>query len=119
MRKFAAAFAAAAFMVALSAPIVAAEKTITGELIDHACYTKDAKRVGDGHRDCAMTCAKKGSPVALLAEDGVYMIAGDLTKDNNAALVPHMSHTVEVTGEVTEKDGKKTITAASLKMVKK
>ena len=35
----------------------------------------------------------------------------------NAKLVPHVSHTVEITGDVTEKDGKKMIAADSLKMI--
>ena len=38
-------------------------------------------------------------------------MAGGVTDDNNAALVPHMSHIVEVTGEVTEVDGLKTLVA--------
>jgi hypothetical protein len=78
----------------------------------------DKKNAGAGHRDCAMTCAKKGTPVALVTSDGVfYWVTGDLAKDSNAQLVPHMSHIVELTGEVTEQDGKKTIAARSLKMV--
>ncbi len=43
---------------------------------------------------------------------------GDLAADNNAKLVPHMSHTVELTGEMSEKDGKMMIMATSLKMAK-
>ena len=38
---------------------------------------------------------------------------------NNAKLVAHVSHTVEVTGDVSEKDGKMMIAADSLKMIKK
>lgn len=118
-RCFAAAAAAAAFVVAIGAPAFAGEMTVKGELIDQACYTKDAKNVGEAHQSCATTCAKKGSPVALLTSDGVYTITGDLTKDNNAQLVPHMSHIMEVTGDVTEKDGKKMIAATAIKMISK
>jgi hypothetical protein len=61
-----------------------------------------------------------GLPVALLTDDGkVYTITGDLAAQNNAKLVPHMSHKVELTGDVTDKGGAMTIAATSLKMVSK
>ena len=43
---------------------------------------------------------------------------GGLAADNNAKMVPHMSHTVSITGDVSEKDGKMMIMADSLKMAK-
>lgn len=116
MRRFLAGVAVAAFVVGMGAPAFAAT-TLKGELVDQVCFTKDAKSVGAGHQSCAQTCAKKGQPVALVTSDGVYMVMGDLTKDNNAQLVPHMSHIVELTGEVSEKDGHKMITASALKMI--
>jgi hypothetical protein len=59
-----------------------------------------------------------GRPVALLTSDGkVYSVTGDLAADKNAKLVPHMSHKVELTGDVTEKDGKMMIAATTLKMI--
>lgn len=118
MKRAFAAFAAAAFVVTLTAAPFAAEKTVKGELIDVQCHTKKATNVGEAHKDCATSCAKKGAPMGIHASDGVYTITGDLTKENNKELVPHVGHTVEVTGEVTEKDGKKTIAATSLKMAK-
>ena len=120
MRKLFAAVTAAAFVVALGAPAFAKEATIKGELVDQTCYMKDHAKTGEAHKDCAATCAKKGAPMAILTEDGkLYQITGGLAADNNAKLVAHVSHTVEVTGDVTEKDGKMTIAADSLKMVKK
>jgi len=105
-------------VVAFAVPSFAAETTVTGELVDIACYTKDkVKNVGVTHQDCATTCAMKGQPLAVVTDKGeVYAVAGDLTNDNNAMLAPHMSHRVVLTGEVSEKDGHKTITASSLKM---
>src|SRR5438067_1652265 len=59
-----------------------------------------------------------GRPMALLTEDGkVYEITGGLAADKNAKIVPHVTHTVEITGDVSEKDGKMTIAADSLKMI--
>ena len=61
-----------------------------------------------------------GRPVALLSSDGkVYTVTGDLAANNNAKLVPHMSHKVELTGDVTETGGTMTIAATSLKMISK
>ena len=120
MRKLFGAVTAAAFVVALGAPAFAKEATIKGEVVDQNCYTKDHAKMGDAHKDCAVTCAKKGSPMAILTEDGkLYQITGGLAADNNAKLVAHVSHQVEVTGDVSEKDGKMMIAADSLKMVKK
>ena len=39
----------------------------------------------------------------------VYDVKGELAADMNAKLVPHMSHTVALTGEVTDEKGVKTI----------
>jgi hypothetical protein len=124
MRKLFAALTAAGFVVALGAPAFAKEMTVKGQIVDQSCYLKDkaantAKNHGD-KEDCATMCAKKGAPMAILTEDGkLYQLAGGLAADSNAKIVPHVSHTVEVTGDVTEKDGKMIITADTLKMIKK
>src|SRR5919197_4568377 len=120
MRQAAAGLTSALFVVSLAAPAFATTETIKGELVDQACYMKDKKNVGASHKECADTCAKKGQPVALLTADGkVYQVTGALAAEKNAKLVPHMSHTVEITGDVTEKDGKWMIAAdaGSLKMI--
>lgn len=120
MRKFFAGMSVAAFVVALGVPAFAKTETIKGELVDQTCYTKDHKNMGDAHKECAVTCAKKGQAVALVTPDGkMYEVMGDLAADKNAKMVAHMSHTVEITGDVSEKDGKMMIMADSLKMAKK
>jgi hypothetical protein len=120
MRRISVGLSAAAFVVALAAPAFAKTETVKGELVDQGCYMKDKKNVGASHKECADTCAKKGQPVAVVTADGkVYQVTGGLAADNNTKLVPHMTHTVEITGEVTEKDGKMTIAAdaGALKMI--
>jgi hypothetical protein len=58
--------------------------------------------------------------MALLTSDGkVYELTGGLAADKNAKIIPHVAHTVEVTGEVTEANGKMMIAADSLKMISK
>src|SRR6185436_15418231 len=125
MGKLFTGFAVTAVVVALGAPAFAATETVKGKIVDQSCYTKDMKaNAGQDHKmpqdvkDCATACAKKGAPLALLTADGkLYQITGGLAADMNAKLIPHITHTVEVTGDVTEKDGKKMIAADSLKMI--
>jgi len=120
MRRLALIVMALALVGSAAGIALAAEMTVTGELVDHACYTKRGAEdgSGSGHAQCAKDCAMKGMPVALVTAGGdVYMLAGGVTSDNNAALVPHMSHTVEVTGDVSESGSVKTITADAIKHI--
>src|SRR6202171_2810294 len=125
MHKFFAGLAGFACVVALAAPAFAATETVRGQIVDQMCYTKDmTNNKGMDHKmpadtaGCAPACAKKGAPMALLTSDGkLYTIAGDLAANTNAKIIPHISHTVEITGDVATKDGKATITSDSLKMI--
>jgi hypothetical protein len=119
MRKIFVGIAAAAFVAAMSAPAFAKAETVKGELVDQSCYMKDQKNVGAAHQACAVKCAKAGKQVALLTSDGkLYEVKGELAADNNAKLVAHMAHTVELTGEVSEEGGAMVINATSLSMAK-
>ena len=125
MRKFMVVFAALAFALVLAGPVYAATETVTGKVIDQSCYGQNKANTGVDHqmksgevKDCAIDCAKKGRPLALLTTDAkVYRITGGLAADNNAKLVPHISHTVAITGDVLTKDGSMSITADALKMI--
>ncbi|HMD34572.1 MAG TPA: hypothetical protein VKH42_06375 [Vicinamibacterales bacterium] len=127
MGKMFAGFIVAAFVVALGAPAFAATETVKGQIVDQACYKMDKSNTGVDHKmpkgdtkDCAIGCAKAGRPMAILTSDGkVYEIAGGLAAEKNAKIIAHVSHTVEVTGDVTEKEGKMMIAADSLKMISK
>src|SRR6266446_3237959 len=127
MREVFVGLTVASFVVALGAPALAATQTITGQLIDESCYKMDKSNTGVDHKmpkgdtkDCAIACAKGGRPVALVTSDGkVYTVTGDLAADKNAKLVPHMSHTVALTGDVTESGGKMMLAATNLKMISK
>ena len=126
MRQICTAVMATAFVVALSAPAFAKTETVKGKIVDESCYNMDkTNNAGKDHKmpkgdtpDCAIGCAKAGRPMAILTDDGkVYELTGGLAADKNAKIIPHISHTVEVTGDVTSKDGKMAIAADSLKMV--
>jgi hypothetical protein len=125
MRYLFASLVASLFIIGSSAPALAKTMTVKGKVVDEGCSLKEMGQKGGDHEpaeamdQCAIDCAKRGEPVALLTADGkVYRIAGGLAANNNAKLVPHMNHTVEITGDVTEKDGKVLIAANDLKMVK-
>jgi hypothetical protein len=117
MRTFVAGVAAAAFIVILGAPAFAKTETVKGQIVDQECYLREGKV--DADKACAEACAKSGKPMALLTADGkVYEITGGLAANKNEKLVAHVLHTVEITGDVTEAGGKRSIAADSLKMAK-
>src|SRR5262245_15331319 len=107
MRRTLSAVTAAAFTLAMAAATLMAEpKTIQGEVVDVTCHAKKPENVGGGHESCAMSCAKRGAKMGILAADGVYEIAGAYTADNNKKLLEFVAKKVDAKGEVTEKDGK-------------
>ena len=127
MRKMFAGLTVAAFVVALGVPAFAKAENVKGQVVDMSCYNMDKSNTGVDHKmpkgetkDCAVACAKGGKPLALLTSDGkVYEIGGGLAADKNAKLIAHISHTVEVSGDVMDHGGKMMISADSLKMISK
>src|SRR5262252_3309355 len=126
MRNICAGLIAAAFVVAMSAPAFAKTETVKGKIVDVSCYNMDkTNNAGNDHKmpkgetaDCATGCAKAGRPMAILTDDGkVYELTGGLAADKNAKIIPHITHSVVVTADATEKDGKMMIASDSLKMV--
>jgi len=127
MQKMFAAIGAAAFLLALGTTAFAKTETIKGQIVDQSCYKMDKSNTGVDHKmpkgdtkDCAVGCAKAGKPMALLTADGkVYEISGGLAADKNAKIIPHIGHTVEITGDVMDHGGSMMIMADSVKMISK
>jgi hypothetical protein len=99
---------------------------VTGILVDEPCYNASKANITNAHKDmgetCAQACAKLGNQVALVTKTGeIYqvMATGALASEKNAKLVPHMSHTVTLTGTIADgaKGKPKMIRATALKMV--
>jgi hypothetical protein len=111
----------AALVLGIGVSAAAAATDVTGVLVDKACYLKE--KVIEKDPACAQACAKDGGAVALVTEKGeIYdvMVMGGLAGEKNAKLVPHMLHTVTLTGDVVEsKDKSKMIHATALKMISK
>ena len=53
---------------------VRAADTVSGEVVDLACYLHDPTMHGSSHRKCAETCAKKGIAMGLLTPDGTVLV---------------------------------------------
>src|SRR5262249_4701268 len=127
MNKIFAGVIAALFVGALSAPAFAKTETVKGQIVDEGCYKMDKANASVDHKmpkgdtkDCAIGCAKAGKPMAILTADGkVYELAGGLAADQTPKIVAHVGHTVEVTGDVMDHDGKLMITADTLTMISK
>ena len=112
-------------MAALATPAFAKAETLRGQLVDQTCYLKDKinnkgvdHKMPEDTKQCAIACAKEGSPVALLTADGkLYTIAGGLAANKNAKLIPHLGHTVEIAGDTMDMKTSMMITASDLKMI--
>ena len=92
------------------------ETTFVGRVVGLACYLGHGT-VGDSHRECALTCAKTGIPMAILDQSTqtLYLpLAKDHHEAANTELMPFVEKEVRVTGNVIEKDGMKAIILASL-----
>ena len=76
--------------------------TIKGYVLDSACaFTKGLKKPVS--KDCAVACAKAGSPLAILGDDGtLYLPISDATPPTgqNEKLLPFAGEKVSVTGKV-------------------
>ena len=84
-----------------------AGKTVTGWVLDSACaFTKGlAKPVS---RDCALSCAKNGSPLVILQDDGtIYWPISDSVPalGQNARLLPFAGKRVTAAGKAYSRNG--------------
>ena len=61
---------AAGALLAWTAMPASAADSVTGEVVDLACYMAHPETSrGPSHKKCAETCAKKGIPLGLLTDD--------------------------------------------------
>jgi hypothetical protein len=97
----------------LAGPMWAAGKhaTIKGYVIDSSCtYTKDLKKPISP--DCAVACAKAGSPLVIQAENGTIYLPIASTQPaggQNDRLMPFAGQLVTVSGTVYQKGGSRAI----------
>jgi len=82
-------------------------ETFHGYVIDSACaFVKDLRKPISA--ECAVACAKAGSPLVILADDGViyWPISGETpARGQNERLLPLAGQRVTVSGKVYQKGG--------------
>ena len=92
-------------------------KSVTGNLEDAYCYGSMGAK-GAGHKQCAIKCAEKGIPVALV-EKGTGNIFVLLPNKDESPLPPdvikHMEDEVTVTGKEYSKGGVNFLVVDSVK----
>jgi type 1 fimbria pilin len=100
-------FASAACLSAADAPTV----TISGYVLDSACaFTKGISKPIS--KACAISCAKAGSPLVILADDGsIYLPIAETTPSSgqNPKLLPFAGSKITATGKVYQRGGSKAI----------
>lgn len=94
-------------VVAFAASDSGQSGTVKGYVIDSACtFTKNLKKPISPQ--CAVACAKTGSPLVILSDDGmIYWPIDDATPSSsqNAKLLPFAGQKVTATGKLFERGG--------------
>ncbi len=102
-------------VIARSAPEL---QTIRGYVLDSACaFTKNLKKPISAA--CAIACAKAGSPLVILADDGtIYWPISDTTpaQGQNSRLLPYAGKRVMVIGKVYKKGGSRAIVIQKIRV---
>ena len=99
--------------------------SVTGEVIDLACYYDDGAS-GPDHAACARMCIASGLPVGLKAKDGtMYVLIGKQAPPSsqpaakheslNAQLAPYAAKIVTMSGIIVRKNGVNVIENAELR----
>lgn len=122
--KLKTAILATVFVLVLAACVAAAATepttaTVKGYVLDSACaFTKNlAKPIS---KECAMSCAKSGSQLVILAENGqVYWPISDATPalGQNDKLLPFAAQKVSVTGKVYVRGGSRAIVIDKIELL--
>jgi hypothetical protein len=94
---------------AKSSPKAGVHTTITGEVMDPACFLEaGVKSIGPGHFQCAIDCARSGQTLAIYdrVNDRIYFLAGEMPgKNPNDPVINFIHQKVDVTGVVYHRSG--------------
>jgi hypothetical protein len=90
--------------------------TVKGYVLDSACaFTKALDKPIS--RDCAIACAREGSALVILSDDGtIYWPIADTTpsKGQNERLMPFAGEKVTASGKIYDRGGSKAIVIAKI-----
>lgn len=120
MRRLLVAVAVAMLIGGVPGARVEAQTTVVrGEVVALACVESEGEAGrGEAHGAHAMAAAKRGEPLAILADDGLYLVVGDYTANTNAKLLDFVARRVEAKGTIGEQDGRKTVRVAAMMVSK-
>src|SRR5262245_51242643 len=94
--------------------------TVKGYVLDSACaFTKGLDKPIS--KQCAVSCAKAGSQLVILSDDGtIYWPIADTTPSSgqNAKLLPFAGEKVTANGKVYDRGGSKALVIAKIDAVK-
>jgi len=117
MKKLIVFVVAAAFLAGLTLVAEPKSVTVNAWVLDSACaFTKGLKKPISA--DCAIACAKAGSPLALLDDKGnIYFPVSDAmpSVSQNEKLMPFAGHRVTVTGKLFLQNGSRGIVIDTIK----
>jgi len=103
-----------------SARAASPPETIKGYVLDSACaFTKNLKKPISA--ECAVACAKAGSPLVILADNGtIYWPISDATpaQGQNDRLMEFAGKRVAVTGKVYQRAGSRAVVIATIEAEK-
>ncbi len=92
--------------------------TVKGYVLDSACaFTKGLKKPISA--ECAMACAKAGSPLVILSPTGtIYWPIADTTPSSsqNEKLLPYAGKTVTASGRVFQRGGSTAIVISKIEV---
>jgi len=95
------------------------QKTVSGWVLDSACaFTKGLSKPIS--RECALACAKNGSPLVILQDDGtIYWPISEMTPavSQNKRLTPYAGRRVTASGKVYTRGGSNALVITSIKNV--
>jgi hypothetical protein len=93
-------------------------ETIKGYVLDSTCaFTKNLKKPISA--DCAVACAKAGSPLVILSDKGtIYWPISDSTpaRGQNERLMEFAGKRVSVTGKVYQRGGSSALIISAIKV---
>jgi hypothetical protein len=111
--------ALAATGLLLGVPSVRADDTITGEVVDLACYIghPDESGRGPSHRKCADVCLKKGMPMGILTDDKqIFLLLEDHDNPKPYEQIRQKAaETVTVEGRKATKGGVQALVVGAMK----
>ena len=82
----------------------AAEKSVTGEIVDMMCYVDHNAMGGDHGQSCGAKCIKNGGPVGIVENGKAYLVVGE-HKPINDELADSCGKTITLKGKFVERGG--------------